>query len=375
MKVVVPRWDKVQDMATHLVGKSHEMSRIRGLVERIAPRETTILVRGETGTGKELIARSIHEASPRAKGPFIPVDCTGLNESLIEAQLFGHVKGAFTGAASDSLGFIRAANKGTVFLDEVGELPASAQAKLLRCIQEKSVVPVGGTHPIAVDFRLVAATHRDLREMVDAGEFREDLFYRLSVVQVEVAPLRDRDGDIQTLVSYFLSDIAEVYGEDAKSLTDRALALLLMHDWPGNVRELQNAIEHAFVLAGDSTRIDVQHLPEQLRRPMTTPSATVEEHHDRLIGLMNKSRAKSDSAHVTRGSAQSSDGAVETVPGEAHDDPATPLRSLAETERQLITRALIATEGNQSAAARLLKVERHRLRRLIQRHELQSYLG
>jgi transcriptional regulator with PAS, ATPase and Fis domain len=367
------------------------MSRIRDLIDRIAPRETTVLVRGETGTGKELIARSIHEASKRASGPFIPVDCTGLNDSLIEAQLFGHVKGAFTGASTDSTGFIRAANKGTVFLDEVGELPASAQAKLLRCVQEKSVVPVGGTHPIAVDFRLVAATHRDLKQMVDEGKFREDLYYRLSVVQMQVPALREREGDIQKLVAFFLEDIADIYGEPAKLLTDRAMALLLMHDWPGNVRELQNAIEHAFVLAGDATRIDVGHLPEPVRRPLPPqPAGDEQEQYRRLFdsarGQVTHSPAERNNIaaradELSETTQPSFDGQA-TGPHRQSDLPdqqspmptKQPLKPLAEVERQLIARALLQTEGNQSAAARLLKVERHRLRRLIQRHDLQDYL-
>jgi transcriptional regulator with PAS, ATPase and Fis domain len=231
----------------------------------VAQRNATVMLTGETGTGKELVARYIHTHSGRADQPFVPVDCAAMTEGLFESQLFGHARGAFTSAIRDSLGFIRAADGGTLFLDEIGELPLSMQAKLLRVLQERRVTAVGDVRARAVNIRVISATHRDLAEMVKCGEFRQDLYYRLNVVPLEVPPLRHRPADILPLAQHFLAMQADVYGESPKRLSAETCEMLLHHRWPGNVRELANAMERAFVMAaGDE--ILPSDLPDVLRQ-------------------------------------------------------------------------------------------------------------
>src|SRR4051812_32891609 len=246
-----------------------DASPLQSQIERIAPRPATVLIEGETGAGKEVAARQIHNLSPRAANPFVPVDCTVFSTELMESQLFGHVKGAFTGAIAAALGFVRCADGGTLFLDEIGELPLAVQAKLLRCIQERTVVPVGGVEPIPVDLRIIAATHRDLAAMVREGRFRQDLYFRLNVVRLTIQPLRERGGEILPLAHHFVDDIATAYDEPMKTLSSAAEAALVRYDWPGNVRELRNAIERAFLFCADRT-IDVIHLPEEVRAAIET---------------------------------------------------------------------------------------------------------
>jgi DNA-binding NtrC family response regulator len=291
------------------------------------------LIEGETGVGKEVAARQIHALSPRAAKPFVPVDCTVFSTELMESQLFGHVRGAFTGAVAAALGFVRCADGGTLFLDEIGELPLLVQAKLLRCIQERTVVPVGGVDPIAVDLRIVAATHRDLAAMVREGTFRQDLYFRLNVVRLSIRPLRERREEIAPLARHFVDDIATAYSEAAKRLSPAAESALLQYDWPGNVRELRNAIERAFLFCGDRT-IEAAHLPDEVRTA-ACPQPTVDPW-----------------THPTTFEADS-------------------IPRLADAERLLIARVLKATGGNQSDAARLLDIERHRLRRKIVQHGLE----
>src|SRR5947207_10150656 len=228
-----------------LIGQSDPMLRLRRLIDALAARDCTALIHGESGTGKELTAREIHDRSARCDGPFVPVDCTTLRDTLFESQLFGHVRGAFTGADRPTLGFFRSADRGTLFLDEIGELPLHIQAKLLRCIQEGEVVPLGAVTPIKVNVRIVAATHRDLATMMRDGTFRADLFYRLHVACLSVPPLRQRKEDIALLARHTLADLARIYQEPEKTLSLTAMNLMHEYDWPGNVRELTNALEHA----------------------------------------------------------------------------------------------------------------------------------
>lgn len=235
-----------------IIGSSPAMRRLMEMVAMVAPSEATVLVTGESGTGKELIARAIHANSSRQSGPLITVNCAALSETLLESELFGHEKGAFSGADKRREGRFMQADKGTIFLDEIGETSAAMQAKLLRAIQEREIQRVGSDRVLRVDVRIVAATNRDLKAEVEAGRFREDLYYRLNVMTLPVPPLRDRAEDIPLLAMYFLRRFAEANRKTAKGFTPQAMDLLLKYDWPGNVRELENAAERAVVLmAGD----------------------------------------------------------------------------------------------------------------------------
>jgi two-component system response regulator AtoC len=233
----------------NLVGQSPEMVAIYKMVARVAAQDTTVLIQGETGTGKELVARAIHYASPRAARPFVVVDCTAVPETLFESELFGHERGAFTGAVQSRRGLIESADGGTCFLDEVGELSLPLQAKLLRVLQDRVVRRVGGNEPVAVDVRMIAATNRDLRKRFEEGIFREDLYYRLNVLSIRVPPLRERMGDVPLLAQHFLNKSAAAAGKPAKRLARETLARLSGYEWPGNVRELEHVIERAVTLS------------------------------------------------------------------------------------------------------------------------------
>lgn len=237
------------------------MQALLASVQKVARRDTTVLVRGETGAGKELIARAIHDASARSNGPFLAINCAALPEALLESQLFGHVRGAFTGAHRDHQGLFRAAEGGTLFLDEVAELPLLMQAKLLRVLEEGSVFPVGATHPYPIDVRIVAATNRSLREEVSAGRFRADLMYRIRVVPLFLPSLRERKSDVPLLAERFLKALSE--GE-RRTFSPAAMQHLLSYAWPGNVRELQNVIEYAITM-GEGATIEPEHLPPEVR--------------------------------------------------------------------------------------------------------------
>ncbi|MDH3202168.1 MAG: sigma 54-interacting transcriptional regulator [Myxococcales bacterium] len=232
-------------------------------VGRVARRDVTVLVRGETGTGKELVARAIHLESTRSHGPFVAINCAALPPQLLESELFGHVRGAFTGAVKDSPGQFRVADGGTIFLDEIGELSLDLQAKLLRVLQEKSVIPVGGRAPVPVDVRIVSATHRSLREAVDAGEFRADLMYRIRVVPLFLLPLRERRSDIMLLVDKFIEMQSSRGEREIRGVSPGGRLVLERYDWPGNVRELQNVIEYAFAM-GEGPILTESDLPPEL---------------------------------------------------------------------------------------------------------------
>ncbi len=308
-----------------LVGASEAMERLRLQIDVAARRSSTVLIQGESGTGKELIARHIHAASPRADGPFVPVDCSTLRSTLFESQLFGHVKGAFTGADYATLGFFRSADGGTLFLDEIGELELHVQAKLLRCIQDRQVVPLGSVDPIPVDSRIVTATHRDLKAMVRDGEFRQDLYYRLNVVGLTAPPLRERRSDVALLADHFLTNFAKTYDEPMKTLSADAAAVMEAYDWPGNVRELANVIEQAHVFS-KGRRITVTDLPDETRH---APAGRKDRRGGRIIPL-------------------------------------------EEAERLLISRALRLASGNQAMAARMLEIDRRRLYRKVRQYDLQG---
>src|SRR5512140_18988 len=247
-----------------LVGSSEPMRRVLEQVRKVASTDATVLVTGESGTGKELVARAIHDAGPRRDGPFVTVSCAAIPEGLLESELFGHERGAFTGAIKRKLGRFELADGGTLFLDEVGEIPPSIQVKLLRVLQERTIERVGGEGSIGVDVRLVSATHRDLARMVAEGRFRQDLYYRLDVVPIRLPPLRDRAGDVEELARSFLARAAPRLGRKVTGFTPEAMELLRRHRWPGNVRELQNLVEQALVFA-DGPEVGAADLPEGVR--------------------------------------------------------------------------------------------------------------
>jgi two-component system response regulator HydG len=248
-----------------MVGKSEPMRRVLEQVRKVAVTGATVLVLGESGTGKELVARAIHDASPRRDQPFVSISCAAIPEGLLESELFGHEKGAFTGAIRRKLGRFELANAGTLFLDEVGEIPPTVQVKLLRVLQERQFERVGGEETVEVDVRVVSATNRDLDALVRAGRFREDLFYRLNVVPIQLPPLRDRPGDVEELAGFFVSRLGSRIGRKVKGVAPEALELLRRHRWPGNVRELENVIEQALVFA-DGELVRPQDLPEGIRK-------------------------------------------------------------------------------------------------------------
>lgn len=302
--------------APEIVGDSPALAFALQMVQRAADTDTTVLVAGESGTGKELVARALHEASPRRDRPFVAVNCAALPESLVESELFGHARGAFTGAAGPRAGRIVAADGGTLFLDEVGDLPLAAQAKLLRALQEQEVVPVGSDTPVRFDVRVVAATHRDLDAMVDAGDFRLDLYYRLAVIRTELPPLRERPEDVLTLAHHFVERFKRQTRRQVEGLSLEAQRALLAHPWRGNVRELANAIERGVVLTG---------------RGMIGP----------------------DSLGLTRGHRhRQTTGTDETSEGLNLKD------AVKQVEHSLIHRALQQTNGNRTEAAALLGLNR-----------------
>jgi len=297
-----------------MIGSSAQMVEIYKVLSRVAPTEATVLIEGETGTGKELIARMIHSNSPRAPQPFVPVDCGSIAPSLLESELFGAMRGAFTGADRDRVGIFEAANKGTVFLDEIGDIEVGFQLKLLRFLQDREIRPVGAARGKAVDVRVVAATNRDLHRQVEEGKFREDLWFRLNVVRIVVPPLREREGDIPLLVQYFLKKYNERYGQQTK-LTAGGLKAMGEHTWPGNVRQVQHLMERLTILA---------------------PGGRIDE------------------AAVLEGIAAS----------EAREQPG---ETLAGAEADQIRRVLAATAGNKSRAAKILGIERKTLYRKLER--------
>ncbi|NOZ55984.1 MAG: sigma-54-dependent Fis family transcriptional regulator, partial [Calditrichaeota bacterium] len=253
----------------NVVARSSAMESVLKMAQKVAQSDVTVLIEGESGTGKEVLARAIHQASPRSKGPFVAVNCPSIPENLLESELFGHVRGAFTGALRDKPGKFELAKGGTVFLDEIGDLKLDLQAKLLRVLQEREIERIGDTKPRPIDVRIIAATHRDLRQLVQEGRFREDLYYRLSVVPLVIPPLRERKEDIPYLVDHFLAK----YGGKQFRVTKQAMRVLLDYDWPGNVRELENAVHRAIVLTSGNV-IDVDALPPHL---LSGPSAVEEK--------------------------------------------------------------------------------------------------
>jgi DNA-binding NtrC family response regulator len=314
-----------------IIGNSPSMWDMFSRIRRVAPHYRAVLVTGETGTGKDLVARTLHSLSPASQGRYVVLNCSAVVETLFESELFGHVRGSFTGATHDKAGLFEHAHGGTLFLDEIGDMPLSTQAKLLRVLQNQEVLRVGSLTPRKVDVRVVAATNRDLRTEIAEKRFREDLYYRLSMVEIQVPALEDRKEDLPLLERHFLTRFASQYGKEISGLTRRAQIRLAMHSWPGNVRELENVIGHACMMTLGDT-IDIQDLPPYLQT--------------------------GESAH---GAAADALPAGETDPG---------MGTLEEQERQLIMRAMQSAAGNQSQAARTLRIGRDALRYKLKKHNL-----
>jgi two-component system, NtrC family, response regulator HydG len=275
-----------------LIGETPAIATLRQQIRKVAATDSTVLIRGESGTGKEVAARAIHTLSPRAAQPFIPVNCASIPEGLVEAELFGHAQGAYTGAVKARTGLIEAAHGGVLFLDEIGELALAAQARLLRVLQEGEIRPVGANQARQVDVRLLAATHRDLEAMIENGDFRADLYYRLRVLELRIPPLRERLQDLDLLAARFLAELGSRFNAPGLALSEEARQRMWEYDWPGNVRELKNALERAVVLS-EGSRIDWEHLG--LERPTTEPqarSASLNDYFRRFVienqGRMNE---------------------------------------------------------------------------------------
>jgi DNA-binding NtrC family response regulator len=330
-----------------LVGHSPEMEKLYRILSKVAYSTHPVLILGESGTGKELVARSIHFNGPNAGKPFVPVDCGSLVPTLIESELFGHVKGAFTGADRAKEGLLSSADGGTVFLDEIGELPLDLQAKLLRALQEKEVRPVGSTASKPISARVLAATNRDLGAMVEQGRFRKDLYFRLNVVNLRIPPLRDRRDDIATLATHFLAQRQKEEGGVERSFSDETLRVMSQYDWPGNVRELENAIERACALSSGPV-LNMGDLPTQLQhfRMQRGPAIPLDE--DEEIGLNR----------VMRG---------ETGKGE--------IVSIAEMEKQAILGTIRQLKGDKLMAAKLLGIGKTTLYRKLKEYGISEELG
>jgi transcriptional regulator with PAS, ATPase and Fis domain len=313
--------DSAIDLREKLVGSSESFKLVKMAAVSVAKRRSTVLILGETGTGKQMLAQHIHKSSKRADKPFVPVDCLALTETLFESELFGHTKGAFTGAVRDSIGFVRAAHGGTLFLDEIGDLSLRLQGKLLRLLQEQLIVAVGDINPQKVDVRIIAATNKNLHKMAQEGTFREDLFFRLNVVTLTMPPLRERPDDILALAGHFLAIQTELYKEQKKKLSPEAASALCSYNWPGNIRQLANVMEHAYVLTEGQT-IYQKTLPPKLQQ-----------------------------------------NEISTIPSQT--------LTLNQIEREAIIRTLKHTRYHKAEAARLLGVNYQRFNRLIKRLQIE----
>jgi two-component system response regulator AtoC len=322
----------------NVIGSSPKMQELLRNVSLVAPLKTTVLLTGESGTGKEVIARAIHYNSPRADRPLVAINCAAIPENLLESELFGHERGAFTDAHARKLGHFERAHRGTIFLDEIGEMNPGTQAKLLRVLEEASFTRVGGTQPIQVDVRVIAATNRDLDRGIEDGSFRQDLYFRLNVVALHLPPLRERPDDLPLLVKHFLREKSRAVGVTEKGFSRQALDVLLRYRWPGNVRELENVVERALVLSTGET-LDVEDLPAHLleERPAPAPVAVGEQ--------------------VDIGASTSMSEAVDAL------------------EHTLITRALVQADHNQTRAAQILGTTRRILKYKMDKLGIQSLEG
>ncbi len=322
-----------------IISRSHIMQSVFHVVRRVAATDISVLIEGESGTGKELIARAIHLNSLRNKHTFNPINCAGLTESLLESELFGHSKGAFTGASADRKGILEMADKGTLFLDEIGDMPLNMQAKLLRVLEDGVVVPVGSSRAIKVDVRVISATNHDLAKLVEEKKFRQDLYFRIKGVSLSIPPLRSREEDIEELFGYFLKQACDQTGRDITRITEPAMEILKNYHWPGNIRQLKNVVKTMVVLCEGST-LDVGDIPPDIHRVK------------RLAAPLSTSAIPSDPAEAAEG--------IEAFAGQPLD----------EVEKEHIKKTLEMTNGNRSEAAKLLKIGERTLYRKIKEYEL-----
>jgi two-component system response regulator AtoC len=320
-----------------VIGRSTSMQELQALIQKAATGSATVLIRGESGTGKEIAARAIHQRGPRRDMPFVKIQCGALPDSLLESELFGYERGAFTGATTRKLGRVEMAQGGTLFLDEIGDITPAMQVKLLRLLQDREFERLGGTTTLKVDVRFIAATHRDLESLMKAGEFREDIFYRLAVIPIWIAPLRTRREDIEELARHFCQKFAIIHGRPGLEMTERALKLLRRQRWPGNVRQLQNFVERLVVLA-DGAVIDEADI---LREPASPPAFATQT---------------------------TSTGAALVHPQQMPDNGKALERRRREAERKALLQALDRAQGNRTVAARMLGVSRRTLYNLLEAH-------
>ena len=344
------------DSFGNLIGRSECMRQLFGLIEKLAEDDlSTVLIQGESGTGKELVAKAIHLNSPRGGNNFVPVNCAAIPDDLLESELFGYTKGAFTGATMAKIGRIEYANGGSLFLDEIGDMKPTLQAKLLRVLQEREFEPVGGLKPIPVDVRIIAATHRNLEEMVAEGRFREDLYYRLSVIPVNIPPLRERTGDIPLLIDHFIRALGRNRKKPLVGFDLVAMRALAAFPWRGNVRELENLVQHMTILHGGS-QVGYTDLPEKFRNGAPLPADQV---------------PPATGVDLTRPEQNLLFATTAAVPEEHWPETGIDFNALVnDFETQLIVQALKLTQGNKKEAARLLNLKRTTLLEKIKIKEL-----
>ena len=328
----------------NIIGSSAAVIRLKETIRTVASTSSTIVIHGESGTGKELVARAVHACSPRANEPFVSVNCGAFPETLLESELFGYVKGAFTGAAQNKSGLFEAAHDGTLFLDEISEMSLAMQVKLLRVLQERNLRPVGGTDEISVDVRVIAATNKDLAKMVTEGTFREDLYYRVSVIPIEVPPLRERREDVALLAAHFLKKYAPAAGKNIVRIAQSSLQDLCTYEWPGNVRQLENTIERAAALETSNEL----HLELPIERP----------------------RARAAAAGANGGSIGNNGNGLPAVPQYIPSDGVDLERYIASMERALIQSALRQCDGVQTRAAEMLKLSYRSFRHLLKKYDI-----
>jgi two-component system response regulator AtoC len=360
----------------NIIGSSKAMQNIYEMIDSVAESDANILIIGESGTGKELIANAIHYKSLRAKKPFVKINCSALPKELIESELFGHTKGAFTGAAMDKVGLISRADDGSLLLDEIGEMPVELQPKLLRVLQERVFYRLGSDKAQEASFRLISSTNRDPMEGIKDGRLREDLYYRINTIEIRVPPLRERKEDIQNLAEHFLQGLTEKYQRPACRISEESYQRLFEHSWPGNVRELQHAVERAILLCKNEV-IDVEALPFAQTSTRAMAAATAG------TTTVTRTVPVSDPGH-TNGASSSDEGvnsnehsfdAIGRIIVDKVPEPksgAEPVDVFAEVERAVVSAALTRTRGNKQAAANLLGIYRPRLYSLIKRHKLVS---